>query len=89
MNKLIALVAGLAVSAVFVVSSAHAEVASCSAAGEHCQSQVKLKTPASQLAAALNVCAAAVQECKARCNGKTSVYFSKFNDYSTTTRSCK
>ena len=89
MNKLIAPVAGIILSAGLVVCSVHAEPASCSAAGAYCRSQVKLKVPASEHASFMSKCAAAEQQCKARCNGKTSVYVSLFDGTQHPTGSCK
>lgn len=89
MTKVIAPVAGLVLSAVFAVSSLRAEPSSCSAAGAHCRSQVKLKAPVSEQAPFMSKCAAAEQQCKANCNGKTSVYVSMFDGTQHPTGSCK
>ena len=89
MKKLIAPVAWLIVSGAFVASSVQAEPSSCSAAGANCRAQVKLKAPASMQADLTSKCAAAVQQCKANCNGKTSVYVSNFDNSQHPTGSCK
>jgi hypothetical protein len=89
MKKIIVPVAGLILSAVFAVSFLHAEPASCSAAGANCRAQVKLKAPASVQADFMSKCAAAEQQCKANCNGKTSVYVSSFDGSQHPTGSCK
>jgi len=89
MKNIIATVAGLILSIAFAVSSVYAEPASCSAAGANCRAQVKLKAPASEQASFMAKCAAAVQQCKASCNGKTSVYVSNFDGSQHPTGSCK
>jgi hypothetical protein len=89
MHKVTAPVASLILSAVFTVSLLHAEPASCSAAGANCRTQVKIKAPASAQADLMGKCAAAVQQCKANCNGKTSVYVSNFDGSQHPTGSCK
>jgi hypothetical protein len=89
MKTIIASVAGLILSTVFTASLLHAEPASCSAAGANCRAQVKLKAPASVQADFMSKCAAAVQQCKANCNGKTSVYVSNFDGSQHPTGSCK
>jgi len=89
MRNIIAAVAGLILSTVFAVSSVHAEPSSCSAAGANCRAQVKLKVPASEQVPFMSKCAAAVQQCRASCNGKTSVYVSNFDGSQHPTASCK
>lgn len=89
LNKLIVPVVGLILSTVIVAPSVQAEPSSCSSAGTNCRAQVKLKASSSQLALGMSMCATAVQECKERCNGKTSVYVSKFDGSQHPTGSCK
>lgn len=67
MNKLIAPVAGLALSAVVAVSVAQAR--SCSEQGQGCQSWVRTNVPAASQATYIGKCRAEVGRCIARCKG--------------------
>lgn len=84
MKNISALGVALVLSAVSIGSLLHAEPSFCSAPGANCRAQVKLKAPDF-----ISKCAAAVQQCKANCNGKTSVYGSNFDGSQHPTGSCK
>jgi len=90
MTKLIAPVAGLALSAVIAVVSAHAaEVASCSAAGSVCRTNVRAKIPASDQASWNARCDEAVAQCRSRCQGGTKVFVGISDGAPHTVGSCK
>lgn len=93
MSRLIATVAGLALSALVGVASANAQTSSCSAAGANCRATVKAKAPPNAPAAAvapyIAKCNAAEQACKSSCSGGKSVFVSITDGTQHPARSCK
>jgi hypothetical protein len=77
MKKLIAPVAGLALSALFAVSLAQAR--SCSEQGQGCKTWVRENVPAAHQAKYSGRCSAEVKACITRCNGGNKIFIGVYD----------